>query len=326
MLLVGYGGPRNLEAIEGFLAAVMTQPPTEELLEGVRKRYMALGGSSPLLPLVEEFADALSTALQEKGWEIPVRIGYSYSDPSIADSIRELYTSGVRRLITVSLSPFEAQITTVTYRKMVAAAINDLPDMVVQEVPLIGGTDGFLEAHAARLSFVLDEIEDDSDRKALILFSAHSLPTSEAADSSGSAYLDGLKLACDGIASRIALPVGGPLNFADRHSHGSTEGSYPWILAFQSKGQRPGQWLGPSAQDVSDAALTEGYDTIVVCPVGFALDNMETMYDLDVELADFVIGRGGDITRSPAPNSDPFLVYAVVDCIIEAAESYWQAS
>ena len=290
VLLVGYGGPRNLEALEGFLTAVMAQRPSEALLEGVRKRYLALGGSSPLLPLAEEFADALSTAVRERGWDIPVRIGYSYSDPSIADSIRELYTSGVRRLITVSLSPFEAQITTVTYRKMVASASSDLPDMLVQEVPLMGGIEGFFEAHAARLSLALEEVEDDRDRKTLILFSAHSLPMREAADSSSSAYLDGLKLACDGVASRMALPIGGPLNFAGHHSHGSFEGSYPWILGFQSKGQRPGEWLGPSAQDVSDAALTEGYDTIVVCPVGFALDNMETLYDLDVELADFVIG------------------------------------
>ncbi len=322
VLLVGYGGPRNLDAVEGFLAAVMARPPSEELVHSVRNRYLALGGSSPLLPLAEELAHALSATLGDKGWDVPVRIGYSYSDPSVANSIRELYASGVRRLITVPLSPFEAEITTVTYRKMVTSAVSGLLDMSVLEIPLLGGLEGFLDAHAARLSLVLEEVEGGRDGRTLILFSAHSLPMGEVADSTSIGYLDGLKLACDGVASRISLPIGGSVNFAGHHSHGSTEGTYPWMLAFQSKGQRPGQWLGPSAEEISNAALTDDYDTIVVCPVGFALDNMETLYDLDVELADLVISRNGEFARSPAPNSDPLLVYDVVDCIIETVGSY----
>lgn len=322
VLLVGYGGPRNLEAVEEFLAAVMGQPPAEDLLESVRRRYLALGGASPLLPLAEEFADALSATLDERGWAIPVRIGYAYSEPAISEVVRDLYDAGVRRLMTVPLSPFEAQITTVTYRQMVTSAVDGLIDMTVQELPLMGGLEGFLDAHAARLSLVLEEVEGEGDCRTLILFSAHSLPMGGGADSSNSAYLTGLKLACDGIASRISLPVGEPVTFAGNKSHGSTEGSHPWVLAFQSKGQRPGPWLEPSVHNVVASALTEGYDTIVVCPVGFALDNMETMYDLDVELADFIIGREGEMARSPAPNSDPFLVYAVADRILEIAESY----
>ncbi len=321
VLLVGYGGPRNLEAVEGFLAAVMGQLPSEELLETVRRRYLALGGSSPLLPLAEEFADALSATLEDKGWAIPVRIGYSYSDPAIAESVMELYCAGVRRLITVSLSPFDARITTQTYRSMVASAVSDLPDMSVRETPLMGDLDGFLDAHAARLSLVLEELQAGADCNTLILFSAHSLPVSAGTDTTR-AYLEGMRRACDGIANRLDLPTGGRLVFSGQESHGAIEGSLPWVLAFQSKGQRPGQWLEPSAHNVAASALTEGYDTIIVCPVGFALDNMETLYDLDVELADFVIDREGDLARSPAPNSDPFLVHAVADCITEIAESY----
>jgi len=318
VLLLGYGGPRSIDEVETFLFEIMGHMPSEAICEKVRRRYLAIGGCSPLPQLAQEFADALLESLKDAGLQIPVVVGFRYSQPTITSSLRGMYASGVRRIITVSLSPFEAAITTVAYRRCMAETLADLPGMEWIETPLMGGISGYVHAHSAELSAVLLELDQPEGGCPIILFSAHSLPVVDMTSREDS-YVLGLRKACDGVAECVGLPTGGSTSLHGFDVYGSTSGDKPWMLVFQSRGQRPGEWLGPSMEEVLDRLIDSGGSPIIVCPVGFALENMETMYDLDVEIANRILASDREYMRSSAPNSHPALISAISRMICDIA-------
>ena len=57
-----------------------------------------------------------------------------------------------------------------------------------------------------------------------------------------------------------------------------------WRFGFQSKGRGGGEWMEPEADDAVRVLAEEGWKKILVVPVGFVSDNVETLYDLDIVL------------------------------------------
>jgi protoheme ferro-lyase len=57
---------------------------------------------------------------------------------------------------------------------------------------------------------------------------------------------------------------------------------------------------------------------ILVAPVGFLVDNLETLYDLDEELSAYVRERKIAFRRSPVPNDHPALLEALAH-VVDAA-------
>jgi ferrochelatase len=90
-----------------------------------------------------------------------------------------------------------------------------------------------------------------------------------------------------------------------------------WYLAYQSKGNRPGAWLGPDLDDLIDAAADSPVTGIIVCPIGFMTDHMETMYDLDIVAADRALQADLEFVRVSVPNQDPVFMKAVADMLAE---------
>ena len=75
----------------------------------------------------------------------------------------------------------------------------------------------------------------------------------------------------------------------------------PWSLAFQSR-LGPVEWLRPYLEDEIAALGAAGVAHLVVAPVSFATENLETRWDLDREAADLAREAGiGRYDRAPAP-------------------------
>ena len=70
-----------------------------------------------------------------------------------------------------------------------------------------------------------------------------------------------------------------------------------WRLAFQSKGRRGGEWLEPEAAAAVREFAAAGWKNLLVVPLGFVADHVETLYDFDVELR---AGRRGLRPAVPA--------------------------
>jgi ferrochelatase len=92
---------------------------------------------------------------------------------------------------------------------------------------------------------------------------------------------------------------------------GSLEGPIGWLQGYQSKGARPGEWLGPDLADVMAVAAKNGYDAVVVAPIGFAIDHMETLWDLDIDARTQAEEQGLLFMRTRVPNGDQRFIEAL---------------
>ena len=90
-----------------------------------------------------------------------------------------------------------------------------------------------------------------------------------------------------------------------------------WRFAFQSKGRGGGQWMEPEADDVVRTLADEGWKKVLVVPVGFVSDNVETLYDLDIVLRRQIEGLDMEYRRSVAPNDSPIFIEALADVVID---------
>ncbi|MDZ4178591.1 MAG: ferrochelatase [Coriobacteriia bacterium] len=315
VLVMAYGGPGDLDEVEPFMCELMGARPSDEVCARVKRRYLAIGGSSPLPQIARDFAAAIESSMVTAGAPLPVEVGFKYTSPRIADALTMMYQHGVRRVVTFSLSPFESKTTTEAYRAAVEEAAAHMPGLEVVEAPLMSRIPAFLDAHAGFLSVALTDLPEEASAKVLVVFSAHSLPVADL-QSPIDPYVEGLQLASQYVASKIGLDTGqfGPV-LTGVSGYGSAQGERPWILAYQSKGQRGGEWLEPSLDDVIDAAVSEGYSAVAVCPIGFATEHMETLYDLDVVAAGRALDADMEFVRSAAPNAHETVVLAVGDAI-----------
>jgi ferrochelatase len=314
VLLTAFGGPDSLDSVGPFMANLMGREPAPEIVERAKRKYLTIGGSSPLPAVTGEIATALEAALATAGHDVPVRVGMRYWDPYIADSIESMVAMGVTRLVHVSLSPFESAVSSGAYRAAVTAAVEAHPGLEVVEAPSFRESGGFVGELAAACSEATGEVPAG---KRLIIFSAHSLPVRDI--EKDPAYFDQLMATTAEVAQTAGLEPGdtdvevfdgivAPL------AHMGEDGP-EWLFSFQSKGVSPGEWLGPQIEDVVEAAVAAGYTGIAVCPVGFGTDHMETKYDLDVVVAGQCFDADIEFARAAVPNAAPAMIASLKELV-----------
>lgn len=186
------------------------------------------------------------------------------------------------------------------------------------------------------------DASNDAPPKRLILFSAHSLPTDDALKSAYSSQLlaaatavlrstlnapgfggqvaEEKNAAEDADATRrfpernLALPDAA--DFAPELRRRLRSVGLDAALAFQSRSGSPGTpWLEPSVGDFVRRYKEENpnWNRLIVSPLGFFFENMETVFDLDVELKEVCDELGVSYRRAACCGADDRLVCAVRD-------------
>lgn len=284
VLLVAYGGPRSLDEVEPYLNDVRGGRPTApEVVEDLRERYAAIGGSSPLLDRTRSQARALATEL---GNDIPVYVGMRHWHPYIADVLGQIRAAGHQRVVAIAMAPHFSRMSIGAYEQAIHAA-QDL--ISVNLVRQWHDHPGFLDAVAARVREALDRFpEAERDRVALI-FTAHSLPRRILTE--GDPYPDQLRASVDGVLRRI----------------GRSEA----IVAFQSAGRTAEPWLGPDAGTVLRDLAARGTRNALLCPIGFVSDHLEVLYDVDIELQALAAELHLTLRRTESLNDSPQFINAL---------------
>lgn len=313
VLLTAFGGPDTLDAVGPFMARLMGREPSEELVERARAKYEAIGGKSPLTDIARSVAQLLESELARRGHPVPVRVGMRYWGPFIADSVNGLISIGVNRVVMVSLSPFESKVACGAYRAAAGEALVEADIQGICETPALHTAPEYREflGHACRAA-----LDASPGEKPLVVMTAHSLPEADLVEDDP--YVVGLHEVAAAVAELAELCEPGDIGdvkLQDITTFGCLGGRAPWVLAYQSKGARPGAWLEPDLDAVVVSAAAAGYDTIVTCPIGFATDHMETMYDLDIVAAGAAVERGLRFVRACVPNDDELLIAALAGLV-----------
>jgi ferrochelatase len=317
VLVMAYGTASGPEDIERYYTDIRGgRSPAPEHLAELRDRYAAIGNVFPLLDTTRAQAAGLVDRLNGNGRTYRAYLGMKHSAPSISEAVARMRDDGIEHAIGIVMAPHWSGMSVETYVERVRAAVDELGG---------GPTFSFVRSYHAHPSFVKflavrvsDALEDltPTDRSgAMVLFTAHSLPTRATGDGSlrcntcdcaGSCrYRDGLQETADLVARTTGL-----------RSYG---------IAWQSAGRSTDPWWGPPVEESILEAAALGHRAVVVCSAGFVADHLETLYDLDIEAKSIAEAAGIRFVRTKMPNADPeyldVLADVVRDHLVEARKA-----
>lgn len=262
VLILNFGAPEKLEDVEAFMTHICHgEKPTEQVLNIVKKKYSSLGGGSPLIQTTKAQAKELELELKRQGKDYSVYVGMLHSPPLIFDVVRQMLEAGIKRILAVSMAPFYSEVSTGAYFSAVKEAIfNNAFEVSVSFGSSWCNHPAFSLAWAKKIAASLENFTDPEEVN--LIFTTHSLPMEPLEDAL--VYQRQYQRVIDAIMENL-----------------THEKVY---IAFQSKGMRRGNWLSPSVEDVLEKLIKEGEKTVLLAPVGFVADHMETLYDLDIEI------------------------------------------
>lgn len=301
VFLLGFGAARSPDKadLKEFLRKVTRREPSDEMVENLARRYKSIGGRSPLARIATSQARALENELASTPANGGVFVGMRFGEPSTLNAVREAAEKGIERAVAITHAPQYSRMTLGAYRKSLAEALEkNGAEMEVCFVESYGNHPGFIDGISAKLKETL-AAGPSKQAEIPIIFTAHSLPA-------GSAEAGRYVEEANDTAAAIAQAAGNR-NFA---------------VAFQSPGSSGGEWLGPSVGEVIEKFSAPGVDEIVIAPVGFVAENLETLYDLDLEARDFARKSGIKTLRVPTLNDSPYLIKCWKDLILRKLEEF----
>jgi protoporphyrin/coproporphyrin ferrochelatase len=324
ILLAGFGGPEGQDDVIPFLRNVTRgRGIPEERLEEVAHHYRHFGGVSPINEHNRELKAALEAELSRRGIDLPVLWGNRNWEPYIPDAVREADERGFTRLLAIATSAYSSYSSCRQYREDFAAALETTGlegtvqiDKVRQFFDHPGFVQPFIDGVRDALVKAQAEIDGlDLGSEVQVLFSTHSIPSSDAAKSGPSARGfddEGAYAAQHRAVAEVVMAAASAALELDSST------SVPWQLVFQSRSGPPTQpWLEPDVNDAIHALKGGPTRAVVIVPLGFVSDHMEVMWDLDNEALESCEEEGFWAVRTPTPGIDPTYVTGLVDLVLE---------
>ena len=87
--------------------------------------------------------------------------------------------------------------------------------------------------------------------------------------------------------------------------------------AYQSEGAGSEPWLGPNLTDRLQELQEQGQQSFLVAPIGFLMDHLEILYDLDLKAQEKAKEMGVVLSRTEMPNDDPLLVDMLAELVTD---------
>jgi len=300
VVLMTYGSPRSLDDVGAYITRVRGgREPDAALLAEFRRRYEVIG-MSPLVDVTQAQAAALGQVL---GRDYRVAAGMRFSEPSVADAVSELRSEGAQRLLGVILSPQYSDTLMGGYLQALEAAADGVAVRTVRAWHL---NPAFVDVLASRIRGALAAFDDDSRYSTPVLLTAHSLPR-RVVDREPE-YVEQLRETAEAIATAAELP------------------DEQWSFVYQSAGHTPEEWLKPDLLEVLPQLAGRGVRQVVVAPVQFLADHLETLYDVDVAGREQASQAGIDrFVRVEAPNAAPDFIEALAS-VVRGELAAWDSS
>jgi ferrochelatase len=217
-----------------------------------------------------------------------------YSRPTAADALQAVAEAGIRRIVTVPLFPHYSQATTgssrAEFERTMAAVPPDRGNFEVMHVDHYADDPLYLDAMTGAVRAAWSRVPADRRSETVILFSAHGLP--QKFIDAGDPYVAHIEATRRGILDRLNLP--------NRQ-----------LLAYQSR-TGPVRWIGPGTEETLVSLGREGVTDVMVVPLSFVSDHIETLYEVDMLFAEAALAAG--ITgyyRPDALNTNPLFIEAL---------------
>ena len=256
---------------------VELRPFLESVLEGVKipparfnevmHHYEVFNGVSPYNGTTQKQKEALENWFKVKGESMPVYIGLRHAMPSFKEIFEAMKRDGIERAIGFVLSPFRCFASFEKYVKKAdeGRAAAGAASLVMEYTDNFFDHSLFLEAQAGKMRSILGRFAKAELERTFFIFSSHSVPV-PMSDESG--YADQFLKTSSSVTKALGL------------TH--------WACGYQSRSLPAGRqaaipWLVPDVKEIVRKMDTKKFHNVMLIPVGFLCDNVEVLYDLDVE-------------------------------------------
>lgn len=272
--------------IPGIIRAVVSTIISTLRYKSSWQKYELIGGS-PLQKSMQATAEELQMLV---GADYQVCSVYSYSEPFIETKIAELYTSGIEDFTIISMYPQASFSTSGSVQTSIDKMQQKLKSIRVRFIEDYFDNSLFIQYWSRLIQQKIDEM---GYQKPHLLFSSHAIPQSFL--KRGDRYAEKMRSSAQLIAESLNLP---------------------YHLSYQSK-IGPIEWTRPYTVDMLKTLHSNKIDEIIVIPLSFVNENLETRFDLDTELIPYAQNELGvkNICRVVIPLSDATLVSMFSDFI-----------
>jgi ferrochelatase len=316
IVMMNLGGPATLDQVEPFLLELFAdreiiQLPFQRWLgpfiarrraPKVRHLYQTIGGGSPILRYTRAQGEGMVERLDRLSPQTAPHafyVAFRYVSPKSDDALRAMAADGVERAVAFTQYPQFSCSTTGSslnelWRAVERTGLKDAFEWsLIDRWPV---HEGFIEAMTRTVREGLEQFDPALRDEVPILFSAHSLPL-DVIDR-GDPYPQEIGATTQRVVERLARPN-------------------PYLLAYQSE-VGPVRWLGPSTERVIRRLGERGHTRLLVVPIAFTSDHIETLSELDREYGDLARRVGiAEYRRSPALNDRPDFIDALADLVRE---------
>ncbi len=310
--MLNLGGPATLDEVEPFLLRLfadreLLKLPAQDYLgkfiakrraPKVRALYDAIGGGSPILQWTRAQGEGMCARLDELSPDTAPHkfyVAFRYTTPFADDALQAMKADGIRRAVAFSQYPQYSCTTTGSslnelWRALDRTGLRDAFDWsLIDRWP---SEPSFVEAMSESVRLGLQRYPESERDDVLLMFSAHSLPLSVI--DKGDAYPSEVCATVDRVMERLGVPN-------------------PHMVTYQSE-VGPVRWLGPSTETMIRRLAADGRHNVLVVPIAFTSDHIETLSEIDIEYGHLArdLGLSG-FTRAPSLNAHPLFLDALAD-------------
>nr|XP_054600656.1 ferrochelatase, mitochondrial isoform X1 [Nothobranchius furzeri] len=315
ILMLNMGGPEKLEDVHDFLLRLfmdtdlMKLPVQNKLGPFIAKRrtpkiqeqYSKIGGGSPIKHWTSMQGEGMVKLLDDMSPDTAPHkfyIGFRYVNPLTEEAIEEMEKDGVERAVAFTQYPQYSCSTTGSSLNAIYRYYSnrgDRPKMRWSVIDRWPTHPLLVECFAEHVRNELLKFPADKRDDVVILFSAHSLPM--AVVNRGDPYPQEV-----GATVQRVMESLGDCN--------------PYRLVWQSR-VGPMPWLGPQTDEVIKGLCERGKKNLLLVPIAFTSDHIETLHELDIEYAQVLGEECGveNIRRAESLNGNPLFMKALADLV-----------
>jgi protoporphyrin/coproporphyrin ferrochelatase len=306
VVLLSMGGPDSLDAVRPFLRNLFSDPlifpvPGGRLLAPLiawrrapeaRRYYERIGGRSPL---IEETAKQAAALAETLGAGYVVTAAHRYWGPDERAAVEICSRAGARTIVALPMYPQYCSATSASsLGALKGAAAERALDVVA--IDRFAHDEGYLDALARGVRETL--AASPAGARPHVVFSAHGVPLSLVRK--GDPYVAEVEATVRAV--RRTLPAG-----VEAH------------LAYQSR-VGPMKWVEPRTEDVLRDLGARGVESVVMVPISFVTEHVETLDEMDVRLAALAREHGvRDVRRVPALGTAPDFIEALAALVSRKA-------
>ena len=315
VVLLQLGGPDSLDAIQPFLYNLFCDPDIIDLPLAFlfRKRlaryistkrspkvqglYKNIGGKSPILKLTNRQAAALEKELR-KTINAKVYVAMRYWHPMTDVVVEQLHKDGIERVVLLPLYPHYSKTTT-------GSSVNELNRILKEQkrngleirvVDYYYDHPLYIKALVRNINIALKRVKLADRSKVHLVFSAHGTPIKLV--KGGDPYSHQIRKTYEAVVKEG--------NFGLAHH-----------LCFQSK-VGPQKWLEPSLDGTIEKLAAEKASHIIVIPIAFVSDHIETLSEINMEGKEEAKHLGIQyFDMMPALHTNPLFIQGLADLVLK---------